>query len=120
MIDQEMPSLLETYRAFHQAPELSMKEEATSTTLASQLRALGYSVFDRVGRYEEPGTTCFGIVAMMKNGEGPVVLVRADMDALPIEEETSLPYASRARGVMHACGHDVHMTTLIGAASVLA
>ncbi len=120
MIDQELPSLLQTYRAFHEAPELSTKEEKTSATLAAQLRALGYKVEERVGRYEEPGTTCYGVVAMLKNGDGPVVLVRADMDALPIEEETSLPYASRAHGVMHACGHDVHMTTLIGTASVLA
>ncbi len=120
MIDKEMPSLLATYKAFHEAPELSMKEEKTSATLASRLRELGYTVADHVGNYEEAGATCYGVVAVMKNGEGPVVLVRTDMDALPVGEETSLPYGSRNAGLMHACGHDIHMTAMIGTATILA
>ena len=119
MIDREMPALLDTYRAFHMAPELSKHEEKTSATVAERLRALGYTVTDHVGKYET-ADTCYGIVAIMKNGNGPVVLVRSDMDALPVLEQTGLPYASKNANVMHACGHDIHMTTLLGTASVLA
>src|SRR5437764_6183227 len=119
MIDREMPALLETYKAFHVAPELSKHEEKTSATVAERLRALGYTVTDHVGKYES-ADTCYGVVAMMKNGDGPVVLVRSDMDALPVLEQTGLPYASKNANVMHACGHDIHMTTLLGTASMLA
>ena len=112
MIDRELPSLVETYKSFHEAPELSLHEEKTSGTLASKLRALGYDVTDRVGGY--------GVVALMKNGNGPVLLIRTDMDALPVNEQTGLPYASRVTNVMHACGHDIHMTTLVGTATMLA
>ena len=119
MIDREMPALLETYKAFHVAPELSKHEEKTSATVAERLRALGYTVTDHVGKYES-ADTCYGVVAIMKNGDGPVVLVRSDMDALPVLEQTGLPYASRNANVMHACGHDIHMTTLLGTATVLA
>ena len=94
MIDREMPALLETYKAFHVAPELSKHEEKTSATVAERLRALGYTVTDHVGKYES-ADTCYGVVAMMKNGDGPVVLVRSDMDALPVLEQTGLPYARR-------------------------
>ena len=119
MIDREMPALLDTYKAFHVAPELSKHEEKTSATVAERLRALGYTVTDHVGKYQTDDT-CYGVIAMMKNGDGPVVLVRSDMDALPVLEQTGLPYASKNANVMHACGHDIHMTTLLGTASMLA
>ncbi len=115
------PDLDALYVDLHQTPELSLHEEKTSAKLAGRLKALGYEVTERVGGY--------GVVAVMKNGKGPTVLVRADMDALPILEKTGLPYASKVTvkndagvevPVMHACGHDVHMTSLIGAATLLA
>jgi amidohydrolase len=115
------PDLEALYIDLHQTPELSLHEEKTSAKLAARLKALGYEVTERVGGW--------GVVAVMKNGKGPTVLVRADMDALPVEERTGLPYASKVRvkndagvevPVMHACGHDVHMTSLIGAATLLA
>lgn len=115
-----MPSLIETYRTLHATPELSQQEVKTSAFLADQLRVLGYEVTYPFGRYKEPNTTCYGVVAVMKNGAGPTVLVRSDMDGLPVTEQTGLPYASKNTGVMHACGHDVHMTTLIGTARMLA
>lgn len=129
LIDREMPSLVTTYKELHAAPELSTQEEKTSARLAARLRELGYTVAERVGKYEEPGMVAYGVVAMMKNGDGPVVLVRSDMDALPVQEKTGLAYASTVRAkspsgdevsVMHACGHDIHMTTLLGTASMLA
>jgi len=120
MIDRELPALIIAYKNLHQAPELSMQEEKTSAAVAARLRELGYTVADHIGNYEVPGATCYGIVAMMKNGDGPVLLVRTDMDALPVLEQTGLPYASKTSNVMHACGHDIHMTTLLGTASLLA
>jgi len=120
MIDKELPSLIETYKHLHAAPELSTREEKTSAYLAQHLRTLGYTVSERVGKYDEANATCYGVVAVMKNGSGPTVLVRSDMDALPVTEQTSLPYASSTPAVMHACGHDIHMTTLLGTASMLA
>src|SRR5712691_1786882 len=120
MIDRELPSLIETYKTLHTSPELSMQEEKTSATVAARLRQLGYTVADHIGNYEQAGTTCYGIVAVMKNGDGPVVLLRSDMDALPVQEQTGLPYASRVANVMHACGHDVHMATLVGTANLVA
>jgi len=128
-IDRELPSLLATYKSLHAAPELSMQEAKSSAVVASRLRELGYEVTERVGKYDDPKNTCYGVVAVMKNGSGPVVLIRSDMDALPVTEQTGLPYASSARaknqagddvGVMHACGHDIHMTTLLGTAKILA
>ncbi len=115
------PDLEALYIDLHQTPELSRHEEKTSAKLSERLRQLGYEVTDHVGG--------FGVVAVMKNGKGPTVLVRADMDALPVEEKTGLSYASKVTvkndagvsvPVMHACGHDVHMTSLIGAATLLA
>jgi len=109
------------YIDLHQNPELSGHEEKTAAKLADRLRRLGYQVTTGVG-----GT---GVVALMKNGSGPTLMLRADMDALPVEERTGLPYASKvtvkgpggaAVPVMHACGHDLHMTTLLGAATLLA
>jgi hippurate hydrolase len=129
MIDREMPSLLTTYKQLHAAPELSTQEKVTSALVASRLRELGYEVTYPVGQYLEPGATCYGVVAIMKNGNGPTLLVRSDMDALPVQEQTGLPYASTVRTksptgeevpVMHACGHDIHMTTLLGTARMLA
>ncbi len=92
--------------------------------LAAELRKLGYTVTERVGKYQD-GSQAFGVVAVLKNGAGPQVLIRTDMDALPVEEKTGLEYASNVRstnaqgqdvGVMHACGHDIHMTVLLGVA----
>jgi amidohydrolase len=120
LIDREMPSLLATYKQLHAAPELSTQEKNTSQFVASQLRALGYEVTYPFGQYVEPNATCYGVVAVMKNGAGPKVLVRSDMDALPVTEQTGVAYASQNAGVMHACGHDIHMTTLLGTAKVLA
>ncbi|MCU1244106.1 MAG: amidohydrolase [Acidobacteria bacterium] len=128
-IDRELPSLLTTYKALHAAPELSTQEAKSSATVAARLRELGYEVTERFGTYTDPNATCYGVVAVMRNGEGPVVLIRSDMDALPVTEQTGLPYASTVRaknatgdevGVMHACGHDVHMTTLLGTGKMLA
>jgi hippurate hydrolase len=129
MIERELPALVSTYKALHAAPELSHYEVKTSALLAQELRSLGFTVTERIGRYRRPEWKGYGVAGVMKNGEGPVVLVRADMDALPVEEKTGLPYASSVRvkndsgqevGVMHACGHDIHVTSLIGTARMLA
>jgi amidohydrolase len=129
MIDREIPSLLTTYKQLHAAPELSMQEKNSSALVASRLKELGYDVTYPVGQYTEPGATCYGVVAIMRNGSGPTLLVRSDMDALPVQEQTGLPYASTVRAksqtgddvpVMHACGHDIHMTSLLGTAKMLA
>jgi amidohydrolase len=117
---REIPSLVETYKQLHAMPEVSMEEVRTSAFLATRLRALGYDVTEKVGRYLEEGAVSHGVVALLRNGSGPTVLIRTDMDALPVTEETGLQYASRNAGVMHACGHDVHMTTLLGTAKLLA
>ena len=109
------------FEQFHRNPELSGKEIETSKRLAAEIRALGYDVTENVGGH--------GIVAVLRNGEGPTVLLRADMDGLPVEEKSGVPYASAARQVdvtgveqpvMHACGHDVHITALVGTARQLA
>ena len=128
MIERELASLVAVYKMLHANPELSHYEEKTSAFVAKELRTLGYSVTERIGKYDRPEWVGYGVAAVLKNGEGPVVLVRADMDALPVEEKTGLPYASKVRakndagqevGVMHACGHDVHITTLLGTARML-
>lgn len=128
MVDKDIASLLETYKTLHMTPELSHREEKTSAFLASQLRGLGYTVTERIGKYEHPEWAGYGVVAVLKNGTGPTVLVRSDMDALPVEEKTGLAYASTVKtkndagvevGVMHACGHDIHMTSLLGTAKML-
>jgi amidohydrolase len=129
MVDRELPQLVSTYKKLHAAPELSHYEVKTSAFLAQQLRTLGYEVIENVGKYENAQWKGHGVVAVMKNGAGPTVLVRSDMDALPVEEKTELPYASTVKtkndagqevSVMHACGHDVHITSLIGTATMLA
>jgi|SRR5271157_1137034 len=128
LADQELPSLLAIYRDLHAHPELSHHEERTSALLAGELRQAGYTVTEHLGKYAD-GAQAFGIAAVMKNGPGPVLLVRTELDALPVEEKTGLPFSSRVRshnaagqevGVMHACGHDLHMTSLLGTARTLA
>ena len=118
------PDLLALYKDLHAHPELSHHEERTSSIVADALRKDGYTVTDHIGIYPD-GSHAFGVVGILKNGPGPTVLIRADMDALPITEETGLPYASHVRsknadgqdvGVMHACGHDIHTTVLLGVA----
>ncbi|NRN67818.1 N-acetyl-L,L-diaminopimelate deacetylase [Kibdelosporangium sp. 4NS15] len=103
--------LADFYRDLHAHPELSGHEHRTAERIAAVLVPLGYEVTTGVG-----GT---GIVALLRNGDGPVVMLRADMDALPVEEKTGLPYASKVPGVMHACGHDMHVACLVGAAQLL-
>jgi len=128
----ETPQLVDIYKDFHSHPELSHHEERTAGIVAKELRDAGYTVTERVGKYPD-GSQAYGVVAILKNGPGPTLLVRADMDALPIVEETGLPYASKvitktvsgqnagqSTGVMHACGHDVHTTVLIGTARAMA
>jgi amidohydrolase len=120
--------LIAIYKDLHLHPELSHHEERTSAILAQALREAGYTVTDHVGIYPD-GSHAFGVVGILKNGPGPTLLIRADMDALPIVEETGLPYASHVTvtnasgqkvGVMHACGHDIHTTILIGTARAMA
>ncbi|MEO1171690.1 MAG: M20/M25/M40 family metallo-hydrolase, partial [Myxococcota bacterium] len=103
--EETASKLAPTYRWFHQNPELSLKEVKTSERLASELRARGAEVHTGIG-----GTGLMAIIRNRKRPEGPVVLYRADMDALPVTEATGVPYASKNVGVMHACGHDLHMT----------
>ncbi|HNX49466.1 MAG TPA: amidohydrolase [Thermoanaerobaculaceae bacterium] len=115
------PTLATLYLDLHGSPELSFQEVKTSGKLAERLRTLGFEITAGVGKT--------GVVAVLRNGAGPTVLVRTDLDALPVEEKTGLPYASHATGtspsgetvpVMHACGHDAHMTSWVGTATVLA
>jgi amidohydrolase len=121
---KQLPTLTETYKYLHRNPELSHHEEKTSALLADDLRKLGYTVAERVGKYAD-GSQAYGVVAILQNGAGSRVLIRTDMDALPVVEQTGLDYASTLRstnaqgqdvGVMHACGHDIHMTVLLGVA----
>ena len=125
---QQLPLLLETYKTLHAHPELSHFEANTSALVASELRKSGYTVTDHIGVYPD-GSKAYGVVGILKNGPGPTLLIRGDMDALPIIEETGVPYASHVLvknksgqevGVMQACGHDVHTTVLIGTARTLA
>ena len=120
-VETQMPSLMAIYKDLHAHPELSFMEVRSAGILAAEARKLGFKVTEKVG-----GT---GIVAVMENGPGPVVMVRADMDGLPVTEQTGLPGASKVRvttkegvetGVMHACGHDTHMTAWIGVARLMA
>jgi len=120
-IDSLLPDLEAIYRDIHSHPELSMQENRTAGVAADSLRAAGYEVTTGIGET--------GVVAVLRNGDGPTVMLRADMDALPVLEATGLPYASKVRAtdtsgktvpVMHACGHDMHVTWLIGAATLFA
>jgi len=120
-IDAALSDWLTFYRDLHTHPELSLQEKESSRKIAERLTQTGYTVTSNVGGY--------GVVGVLDNGDGPTLLIRGDMDALPIVEDTGLPYASKVAverdngahvGVMHACGHDVHQTCLVGAATVLA
>ncbi len=120
-VETVYPDAYTLYVDLHQNPELSSHETQTAAKLASRLRSLGYDVTEHVG-----GT---GVVAILKNGSGPTVMLRTELDALPVEEKTGLPYASKVRTkddgghdvpVMHACGHDLHMASLLGAAEIMA
>ncbi|MEE2775486.1 MAG: amidohydrolase [Acidobacteriota bacterium] len=128
-VDRELPALVEIYERLHARPELSYQEAETAAFIADELETLGFEVTRRVGRYREPQLVSHGLVGVMANGPGPTVLVRTDLDGLPVEEKTGLPYASRHTGTgldgaavatMHACGHDLHMTSFIGTARLLA
>jgi amidohydrolase len=120
-LDARAPNYLELYRGLHQHPELSFQEQKTSELVARELQKAGYSVTTGVGG--------FGVVAVLQNGPGHTLLLRGDMDALPVAEETGLPYASKVQtkddtgqivSVMHACGHDLHVTNLLASAAYLA
>ena len=116
-IAADMPALMDLYRDLHAHPELSMQEVRTPAKLAAEVRKLGFRVTEKVGKT--------GVVAVLENGPGPVLMIRADIDALPVVEQTGLPFASKVRatarsgvetGVMHACGHDTHMAAWMGTA----
>jgi len=120
-VEAEYPSLFQLYQHLHANPELSLHEEQTAARVAEELKRAGYKVTTGVGGH--------GLVAVLKNGAGQTVLVRSDLDALPVKEQTGLPYASHVTtrdetgkevSVMHACGHDVHMTSLVGVARIIA
>ena len=120
-LDAKIKDLVALYQELHANPELSLMEDKTAARLSEEMKKLGYDVTNKVGGH--------GVVAVMKNGRGPVVLIRTDMDGLPIVEQTGVAYASKVRvkdgsgnevGVMHACGHDIHMTCWLGTARVLA
>jgi amidohydrolase len=128
LADAELPSLLAIYKDLHSHPELSGYEERTAALVAKELRAAGCEVTEHLGKYENSKYKPYGVVGVMKNGDGPTVLVRTDMDALPVEENTGLPYASKVVAkndegkevhVMHACGHDTHIAAFIGTARAL-
>lgn len=120
-VDAVYPQTHDLYVELHQSPELSGHETQTAAKLSERLRSLGYEVTEHVGKT--------GIVAILKNGTGPTVMLRTELDALPVEEKTGLPYASKVHTkddagldvpVMHACGHDLHMASLVGTAAVMA
>lgn len=120
IIAQHYSSLEQLYKTLHEHPELALHEKETSKIMADELRKLGFDVVENIGGY--------GLAGVLKNGKGPTVLIRTDMDALPIEEKTGLLFASKVKGVnaagnevgvMHACGHDLHMSVFVGTARVL-
>jgi amidohydrolase len=111
-IDKLYPSIEALYIDLHTNPELAFQEKQTAAKLASRLKTLGYEVTTGIG-----GT---GIVGILKNGAGPVVMLRTELDALPVNEQTGLPFASKTNGVMHACGHDLHMAAWSGTAQWMA
>src|ERR1700751_2607053 len=120
-LDAMLPDLADLYKDVHSHPELSMQETRTAGLAADRLRAAGYEVTAAIGKT--------GVVGLLRNGAGPTVMLRADMDALPVEETTGLPYASKIKAtdrdgktvpVMHACGHDMHVAWLVGATTLFA
>lgn len=119
-VTRRLPALLELYKDLHQNPELGFQEQRTAARLAGEMRQLGFTVTEGVGKT--------GIVASFDNGRGPTIMVRTELDALPLEEKTGLPYSSKSKQsqpggeatpVMHACGHDIHMAAWLGTAQVL-
>ena len=114
-VEADYPKLDALYKDIHAHPELAFQEEKTAAKLAAEMRALGFEVTEKVGKT--------GLVALYKNGAGPTIMVRTELDALPMEEKTGLPYAShdktnwngRETFVAHSCGHDIHMASWIGA-----
>jgi amidohydrolase len=126
-IDSNIADWVGTYKYLHEHPELSTEEKETSALVAAQLKKMGYQVTDHFGQYQD-GKTAYGVVAMLRNSSGPTLYVRTDMDALPVTENTGLSYASKVRekrpngevGVMHACGHDLHLTVFLGTAKMMA
>ncbi len=120
LVKNDIPYLVEFYKERHKNPEISLREEKTAAALAGELRKAGYDVTENFGGY--------GIVGILKNGNGPTILYRTDMDALPMYEKTELAYSSQLTtewngsnvGTMHSCGHDIHMTTLLGTARAMA
>ncbi len=120
-VDGRLPSLVELYHQLHQTPELSFQEKETAARFAAELKSAGFAVTTGVGGH--------GVVGVLKNGVGKTLMLRTDLDALPVAEETGLPYASKVRtkdergatvGVMHACGHDLHITNMVAVARYLA
>ncbi|MFZ1808831.1 MAG: amidohydrolase [Cyclobacteriaceae bacterium] len=119
IIKSDMPFLVDFYKTRHKNPEISLQEKETSKALAAELKKVGFSVTESFGGY--------GIVGVYKNGNGPTILYRTDMDALPMYEKTELPYQSQLKaslngeqvGAMHSCGHDIHMTTWLGTARAM-
>ena len=117
--ESEYPKLDALYKDIHAHPELAFQEEKTAAKLAAEMRAIGFVVTEKVGRT--------GLVALYKNGDGPTIMVRTELDALPMEEKTGLPYASRDKTiwqgretfVSHSCGHDIHMASWVGTAKTL-
>ncbi|WP_425415985.1 amidohydrolase [Pseudoalteromonas qingdaonensis] len=119
-VSERLPELEKLYLDLHQSPELSLQEQQTGKKIAKQLKRLGFEVTSEVGGY--------GVVALLKNGAGPTIMIRTDTDGLPITEQTGVSYASKVKvlnkegtevGVMHGCGHDIHMTSFIGTAEHL-
>ena len=128
MIERDLASMLTTYKTLHAAPELSHREEKTAAFVAGELRKLGFTVTERIGKFQNAQWAGYGVVGVLKNGAGPTVLVRTELDALPVEEKTGVPYSSQVKAkndagvevsVMHACGHDIHMTSFLGTAKLL-
>ena len=119
ILAEDLPYLLDFYKHMHQNPEISLEEKETSARLASELRDLGYEVTENFGGY--------GVVGILRNGDGPLLMYRTDMDALPMYEKSGLDYASEVEtdyngvrtGTMHSCGHDMHMTTWLGTARAM-
>src|SRR5882762_8365983 len=118
-VETDYPELHALYKDIHAHPELAFQEEKTAAKLAAEMRAIGFEVTEKVGKT--------GLVALYKNGDGPTIMVRTDLDALPMEEKTGLPYASRDKTiwqeretfVTHSCGHDIHMASWVGTAKTL-
>ncbi len=128
IIDRNIDSIVENYKHFHANPELSLLEKKTSARVAEELRAIGIEVTEHVGKYRLPDRESYGVVGLLANGEGPTILIRTDLDALPVREKTGLPYASQVTAenadgekvpVMHACAHDINISCFIGVARAL-